>query len=73
MNNKRIEKGDIVKVYFVDSPCLHNVPVEYVPKSPGDHWIFINSEGGKPVYVDNYSRMDLLWKYDPGKTCIPIK
>lgn len=73
MNKNRIEKGDTVKVYFDNVPALHGAIVEHVPKYPGHPWVFINSEGGKTVYVDNYTRMDLLWKYDPDKTSIPIK
>ena len=66
MNNKKIEVGDVVDVYFTSSSALFRVTVQYKPCATGDSWILENinaPEGFSRIhYVNMFERMDLIIK-----------
>lgn len=61
MNEKRIEIGDTVRVFFNHSNMVQGV-VDYVPCATGDSWIIIEHQANLPVYVQVFDYMILTGK-----------
>jgi hypothetical protein len=61
-NSLKIEKHDIVDVFFEYGQPLINMTVEYVPHATGDSWILLTDERAV-VYVQHFSQMHLRQKY----------
>ena len=61
MNEKRIEIGDKVKVFFNHSNMVEGV-VDYKPCATGDSWIILEYQANLPVYVQTFDYMILLGK-----------
>ena len=61
MNDKRIETGDMVQVFFSRSSTVIGV-VDYVPKQPGDRWIILENQANLPVYIQSFDCIILVEK-----------
>lgn len=61
MDNKKIEIGDTVSVYFPGGDYSLNCEVLYIPCSPGDTWKLM-SEDGNVMDVQMYERIILIKK-----------
>ena len=61
MNEKRIEIGDTVRVFFNHSNMVNGV-VDHKPCATGDSWIILESQAGLPVYVMTFDYMILAGK-----------
>jgi hypothetical protein len=59
----RIDRGDVVNVYFMASPALFNVEVIDLPQATGDCWE-LKGEDGVLHNVILFERMDLVKKDD---------
>ena len=61
MNNKRIEVGDKVKVFFNHSRMIEGV-MDYVPCEGDDIWIILDDQDERPIYVQTFDYMILIRK-----------
>ena len=61
MNEKRIEKGDAVKVFFNRANMVQGV-VDYIPCATGDSWVILEYQSNLPVYVQAFDYMILANK-----------
>ncbi len=61
MNDKRIEVGDTVRVFFSHSNMVHGI-VDYMPCATGDSWVILEHQAGLPVYVQLFDYMVLSEK-----------
>lgn len=62
----RIDRGDIVNVFFMASPALFNVKVTDLPAATGDCWE-LKGEDGVLHNVILFERMDLVKKQEEEK------
>ena len=58
---KRIEKGDTVRVVFASDGGTIDGTVDYAPQATGDSWVIIEDDGSV-VYVQMFEMMRLLLK-----------
>ena len=61
MNDKRIEIGDSVTVFFNRSKMVRGI-VDYIPQQTGDSWIILEEQVNLPVYVQSFDYMILTQK-----------
>ena len=61
MNEKRIEIGDRVQVFFSTAPTVIGV-VEYIPNGTGDSWIILDDQAGRVNYVQSFNNIILKEK-----------
>lgn len=64
-NKKRIEVGDLVKV-FTGGPAPVQGVVDYISRATGDSWVILEQQAGLPVYVQQFDYMVLLEKKQEG-------
>ena len=60
MENKIIQVGDIVRVYWESCPILLRAKVIGMPVGEGDCWTLLDKSTGRPVNVQMFCRMDFL-------------
>lgn len=62
MDLNRIEKGDIVRVWFQRLAAIPKAEVLYVPQATGDSWHVRELDTGELRYVQHFQTMDLVEK-----------
>jgi hypothetical protein len=61
MDKNRIEIGDIINVYFSNSPPIEAAVVIYIPQATGDSWV-IRRQSETIVYFMIFERLELFEK-----------
>jgi len=63
MNEKRIEIGDRVQVFFSTAPTIIGV-VDCIAADIGDCWIILDDQSGRVNYVQSFNSISLKEKGD---------